>query len=114
MLPAARRRAAEVGHRGSLYPWRTISGDEASAWYAAGTAQYHINADIAYALQQYTSVTDDLELVLDEAAEVLVETARLWMELGFLSERHGGAFWIHGVTGPDQTRRSSTTTRTRT
>jgi alpha,alpha-trehalose phosphorylase len=50
MLAAARRRAGEIGHRGALYPWRTISGEEASAWYAAGTAQYHINADIAYAL----------------------------------------------------------------
>ena len=49
-LPAARERAREVGHRGALYPWRTINGSEASAWYAAGTAQYHINADIAYAM----------------------------------------------------------------
>ena len=48
MLPAARRRAREVGHRGALFPWRTIDGQEASAWYAAGTAQYHINADVAY------------------------------------------------------------------
>jgi alpha,alpha-trehalose phosphorylase len=33
---------------------------------------------------------------------VLVETARLWMELGFFSERQGGRFCIHGVTGPDE------------
>ena len=52
MLDAARERAREVGHKGALYPWRTISGEEASAWYAAGTAQYHINADIAYAMHR--------------------------------------------------------------
>jgi alpha,alpha-trehalose phosphorylase len=31
-----------------------------------------------------------------------VETARLWLDLGFYSERHGGAFCINGVTGPDE------------
>ena len=39
--------ARELGHAGALCPWRTINGDEASAYYAAGTAAYHINADIA-------------------------------------------------------------------
>ncbi len=35
---------------GALFPWRTINGLESSAYYAAGTAQYHIDADIAHAL----------------------------------------------------------------
>ena len=102
MLDAARERAREVGHRGALYPWRTITGQEASAWYAAGTAQYHINADIAFGLHQYNRVTGDLAFLLDQAAEVMVETARLWMELGFFSERRDGRFCINGVTGPDE------------
>jgi alpha,alpha-trehalose phosphorylase len=102
MLDAARRRAREVGHAGALYPWRTISGDEASAWYAAGTAQYHINADIAYAMHQYNRVTGDLAFMLDQGAEVLVETARFWMELGYFDERRDGRFSIMGVTGPDE------------
>ena len=71
MLDAARERAREVGHAGALYPWRTITGQEASAWYAGGTAQYHINADIAYALRHYTRVTGDLGFVFDQGAEVL-------------------------------------------
>jgi alpha,alpha-trehalose phosphorylase len=102
MLDAARRRACETGHGGALYPWRTISGEEASAWYAAGTAQYHINADIAYAMRQYGYVTGDLDFLLGDGAQVLVETARLWMELGFFSERVGGRFVINSVTGPDE------------
>ena len=102
MLGAARRRAQEVGHTGALYPWRTINGEEASAWYAAGTAQYHINADIAYAMHQYNRVTGDLGFLLDQGAEVLVETARFWMRLGFFSERRDGRFCIHSVTGPDE------------
>ncbi len=102
MLGAARRRAQEVGHSGALYPWRTINGEEASAFYAAGTAQYHINADIAYGMHQYNRVTGDLEFMLDQGAEVMVETARFWMRLGFFSEHRGGRFCINGVTGPDE------------
>jgi alpha,alpha-trehalose phosphorylase len=102
MLDAARKRARDTGHNGALYPWRTISGEEASAWYAAGTAQYHINADIAYAMRQYGYVTGDLAFLLGDGAQVLVETARLWMELGFFSERAGGRFVINSVTGPDE------------
>ena len=102
MLDAARTRASEIGHGGAAFPWRTINGSEASAWYAAGTAQYHINADIAYAMHQYNRVTGDLGFMLDQGAEVLVETARLWIELGFHSDRRDGRFCINAVTGPDE------------
>ncbi|MGY4644365.1 beta-phosphoglucomutase family hydrolase [Cellulomonas sp. URHB0016] len=102
MLPDARRRAAEVGCSGALFPWRTINGQEASAYYAAGTAQYHINADIAYALEQYVEVTGDTELLFKHGAELLVETARMWADLGFFSDRLDGQFVIHKVTGPDE------------
>ena len=102
MLDKARARARELNMRGAMYPWRTINGDEASAYYAAGTAQYHINADIAYALRKYVNATGDEEFLLDCGAEMLIETARLWMDLGFYSERKGGKFCINGVTGPDE------------
>jgi alpha,alpha-trehalose phosphorylase len=102
MLPEARRRARELGHRGALFPWRTINGADASAWYAAGTAQYHINADVAYALHVYGRVTGDLAFLLDRGAETLVETARFWLSLGFFSPRRGGRFCLHAVTGPDE------------
>ncbi|MBB3095908.1 alpha,alpha-trehalose phosphorylase [Actinoplanes campanulatus] len=102
MLPDARRRAREVGCAGALFPWRTIGGDEASAYYAAGTAQYHIDADIAYALDQYVRVTGDTDLLVRHGAELLVETARMWAHLGFFSERRDGRFVIHKVTGPDE------------
>ncbi len=102
MLDAARKRAREVGQRGALFPWRTISGEEASAYYAAGTAQYHINADIAFALALYAKVTGDRDFMHRYGVEMLVETARLWLDLGFFSEQHGGAFVINCVTGPDE------------
>ena len=102
MLDKARARAKELGHSGALFPWRTISGEEASAYYEAGTAQYHINADIAYALRKYVNITEDKEFLLECGAEMLVETARLWCSLGFFSARKGGKFCINGVTGPDE------------
>ena len=100
MLDPARERARELGHDGALFPWRTITGAEASAYYQAGTAQYHLSADIMYALRQYVRVTGDEAILSEVGAEMLVETSRLWADLGF----HGddGAFHLHGVTGPDE------------
>ena len=102
MLDAARRRAGQLGHRGALFPWRTISGEEASAYYAAGTAQYHINAAISYAVRQFVRATGDEEFLAREGVEILVETARFWADLGFFSLRRDGQFCIQGVTGPDE------------
>jgi len=102
MLGQARARARELGHRGATFPWRTINGEEASAYYAAGTAQYHINADIMYALRKYVQATGDEQFLRDCGAEMLVETARLWLDLGFYSDAKGGKFCINAVTGPDE------------
>jgi len=100
MLGRARERAREVSQRGALFPWRTINGEEASANVLTGTAQYHINADVSYAVRRYSNVHDDGDIMGEVGAEILVETARLWEDLGF----HGsdGEFHIHGVTGPDE------------
>jgi alpha,alpha-trehalose phosphorylase len=102
MLPQARARARILGHRGATFPWRTISGEEASAYYAAGTAQYHINADIMYALRKYVQATGDEQFLRNYGAEMLVETARLWVDLGCYSDAKGGKFCINAVTGPDE------------
>jgi alpha,alpha-trehalose phosphorylase len=102
MLDKARQRARDVNQKGALFPWRTINGDEASAYYAAGTAQYHINADIMFALKKYVQVTGDFDFLYKEGAEMLVETARMWRDLGFFSARKNNRFCIHGVTGPDE------------
>src|SRR6516165_1686224 len=102
MLPQARVRAKELGHRGAMFPWRTISGEEASAYYAAGTAQYHINADIMYGLRKYVQATGDQAFLKECGAEMLLETARLWLDLGFYSDAKDGKFCINSVTGPDE------------
>jgi len=102
MLPAARERAREMAQHGALFPWRTINGEEASAYYAAGTAQVHIDADIAYALTKYVDATGDAGFMVRDGIDILVETARLWADLGFWRSNGDPSFHIHGVTGPDE------------
>jgi alpha,alpha-trehalose phosphorylase len=102
MLGAARTRAREMSQVGALYPWRTINGEEASAYYAAGTAQYHINAAVVFALRRYLEATGDVDFLAHEGAEILVETARLWADLGFYATNGSRTFHIHRVTGPDE------------
>ncbi|HSN42437.1 MAG TPA: glycoside hydrolase family 65 protein, partial [Propionibacteriaceae bacterium] len=101
MLDMARKRAREMSQRGALFPWRTIMGEEGSAYYPAGTAQYHIDADVAFALCKYADVNADPGFLRGEALPVLVETARLFTDLGFFRGAERG-FHIHGVTGPDE------------
>lgn len=99
-LPAARERAVQLGLRGAAFPWRTIEGSEGSAYWPAGTAAFHVNADIADAVVRYAAVTGDEHFERETGVELLVETARLWRSLGH--HDHHGTFHIDGVTGPDE------------
>jgi len=102
-LDAARRHAREMNHpRGALFPWRTIAGDECSAYYPSGSAQYHINAAIAYAIRLYDAATGDAGFMVEAGAEMLFEMARIWMQIGHFNPRRDGAFCICEVTGPDE------------
>ena len=99
-LAGAREQARLLGHaRGALYPWRTITGSECSAYFPSGSAQYHINSDIAHAVITYYFVTGDQAYLKQKGMEMLIETARLWLDVGHW---HEGRFYINGVTGPDE------------
>jgi trehalose/maltose hydrolase-like predicted phosphorylase len=103
ILDHARNRARELSHeKGALYPWRTIAGEEGSSYFPASTAQYHINAAIAYAINKYIETTGDYSLMIDFGAEILFETARLWADLGTYVPRKGNRFCFNEVTGPDE------------
>ncbi|MEK5450375.1 beta-phosphoglucomutase [Paenibacillus sp. FSL R7-0331] len=101
-LDKAREQAGLLSQKGALYPWRTIDGSENSAYFPAGTAQAHINADIAYGIKQYVQATGDLEFLVSQGAEILFETSRFWADLGYFNPARGGAFCINGITGPDE------------
>ncbi len=99
-LHLARDRAAQLNLAGAAFPWRTIRGQECSAYWPAGTAGFHVNADIAAAVVRYVQATGDTAFEVEIGLELLVETARLWRSLGH-HDRHG-VFHIDGVTGPDE------------
>ncbi|MFE0024900.1 glycoside hydrolase family 65 protein [Amycolatopsis sp. NPDC059021] len=99
-MDKAKDRASQLGLRGAAFPWRSINGAECSAYWPAGTAAFHVSADIADAVLRYLGATGDEEFERECGAELLVETARLWASLGH-HDRHG-AFRIDGVTGPDE------------
>jgi alpha,alpha-trehalose phosphorylase len=99
-LDLARDRAAQLGLRGAAFPWRTIRGQECSGYWPAGTAAFHITADIADAVVRYQAAGDDAEFEREVGLELLVETARLWRSIGHHESE--GRFRIDGVTGPDE------------
>ncbi|MBN2973442.1 glycoside hydrolase family 65 protein [Roseomonas aeriglobus] len=102
-LDDARANARAMGQtRGALYPWRTIGGRECSSFFPAGSAQYHINADIAHALRLYVATTGDTAIFDEGGAEMLAETARIWLQIGWHDPARGDAFVINRVTGPDE------------
>ncbi|HEY1777428.1 MAG TPA: glycosyl hydrolase family 65 protein [Solirubrobacteraceae bacterium] len=100
-LQLARARAEQLGLSGATFPWRTIHGEECSGYWPAGTAAFHVNADVADAVVRYRAAADeDTEFDRDVGLELLVETARLWRSLGHHDA--AGGFRIDGVTGPDE------------
>ena len=103
ILPKAEERAAELNLKGALYPWRTIDGEETSAYYPAGTAQYHINADIIFALNRFLNAHGD-DQGFDQATveKMCAQTARMWESLGDFIPHKGNKFCINDVTGPDE------------
>ncbi len=100
VLPAAKDRAVQLGFQGAAFPWRTINGAEGSSYWPAGTAAFHINADIAAAVISYVDATGDSAFIQDVGLELLAQTARLWRSLGHHDAQ--GGFHIDGVTGPDE------------
>jgi len=99
-LPIALERARVLGLEGAAFPWRTIDGHECSGYWPAGTAAFHINADIADAVVRYVDATDDDDFERETGLDLLVHTARLWRSLGYTDTQ--GRFRIDGVTGPDE------------
>ena len=99
-LDLARERADQLGLAGAAFPWRTIRGQECSGYWPAGTAAFHIGADIADAVVRYQDATADQAFEREVGLELLVETARFWRSLGHHDAQ--GRFRIDGVTGPDE------------
>ncbi|HZV02548.1 MAG TPA: glycosyl hydrolase family 65 protein [Planctomycetota bacterium] len=111
-LPAARARAAENGFRGALYAWESAAdGRDTTPPFAlapdgevvpilSGRLEHHISADVAYAIWTYWQATGDDAFLIDQGAEIILETARFWASRGALEG--DGRFHFRNVIGPDE------------
>jgi alpha,alpha-trehalose phosphorylase len=101
-LLEAREEARKLGViKGVKFPWRTINGTESSPFFEAGSAQYHINLDIAYAIIRYYDVTEDRQFLDDAGFEMLFEIAQFFIEVVSFSEIDNH-YHLNTVTGPDE------------
>lgn len=100
-LDGAREKARKYGFKGADYPWETgTSGlEECEGFLKLITHQLHITADVAYAAGQYIEASKDEKFYVEEAAELLVETARFWLSKGHMEN---GEFCISQCSGPDE------------
>lgn len=111
-LPGARAKAERMGYRGAFFAWESAdTGEETTPEkiidpngrvieVLCGKQEWHIVADVAYAVWQYWQVTRDDAFLLDAGAEILLETARFWASCA-VSEGDG-YFHIRGIIGPDE------------
>jgi alpha,alpha-trehalose phosphorylase len=100
ILPQAQERARQLGLKGAAFPWRTIAGEECSAYWPAGTAAFHVTADVADAVARFQFVAGNDDFARRFGTDLLIESARLWASLGYFDME--GEFRIDGVTGPDE------------
>lgn len=99
-LPQALRHTHQLGYDGALFAWRTINGQESSAYFPASTAAIHINSDIMFAIQQYFYFTNDHQFMQQYGLKMLVETSRFYLSYGNWDPQKG--FVLNTVTGPDE------------
>ncbi|MST86979.1 glycoside hydrolase family 65 protein [Lactobacillus porci] len=100
-LPGAFHNARQQGLKGALFPMVTFNGIECHNEWEITFEEIHRNADIPFAIYQYTRYTGDDSYVKDEGMDVLVSTARFWADRVHFSKRKG-KYMIHGVTGPNE------------
>ena len=115
-LLGARRKAAENGFEGAMYPWEaawTDDGEVTPLWGAAdvvtgqqipiltGMIEQHITADIAFGVHLYHAVTGDEAFMREAGYEMLLDTARFWVSRLEWDETRD-AYVIRDVIGPDE------------
>lgn len=114
-LDGARKKAAAYGFKGAMFPWEAAkTGEEETPLYAAlniytgkankvwsGIKEYHVTADIIYAVEQYYKITRDREFMESCGYEMAFEAARFWVSCGKWDDKRG-QFVICDVIGPDE------------
>lgn len=115
-LEGARKKAAENGYEGAMYPWEAawpsdgevtpvwgavdiVTGKQTKIW--SGFIEQHITSDISNAVWQYYMITGDEEFMNSYGYEILFDTARFWISrLEWNEEKQ--EYHINDVIGPDE------------
>ncbi|GAB6188622.1 glycosyl hydrolase family 65 protein [Marinitoga arctica] len=112
-LDKARENAFLNGYKGAQFPWESADdgqeetpkwgedyyGNKVRIW--TGDKEYHITADIAYAIREYLRATEDWEFFTDYGAEIFFETARFWVSRAEYNKKKD-RYEINDVIGPDE------------
>lgn len=101
-LPGARENGAASGYCGARYAWEAdVDGTETCPNWQYRDHEVHITADVVYGLAHYARAAADASFLSGPAAEVILETARYWLDrLDWrLGEDHPS---LLGVMGPDE------------
>jgi trehalose/maltose hydrolase-like predicted phosphorylase len=101
-LPAARELTRNAGYHGVRYPWMSAAnGTETCPMWEYADHQVHITSDVVAGIWHYYRNSKDEAFLFDYGAEIILETARYWVER---VERLPGRSGYHlcGVMGPDE------------
>lgn len=100
-LPDAMESAKRFSTKGARYSWMSSdTGFEQCESWDTGCCEIHITADIAYVFYRYNSVISD-EKLRNQSAEVLVQTARYWVDR-FNYSAQEDRYHLLFVKGPDE------------
>ncbi len=101
LLEQSKKNAREAGFKGAKYAFcSSVEGDERVWIYARHPfMQIHINADIAWGIIHYYTVTGDIDFLREYGMEMLTELCEFWKSR---AEWHNGRYEIRCVTGTDE------------
>lgn len=101
MLEQSKKNAEAAGYKGAKYAFcSSVKGDERVWIYARHPfMQVHINADVAWGVIQYCTVTEDMEFLKEYGIKILIELCEYWKSR---VEEHDGRYEIKRVTGTDE------------
>jgi trehalose/maltose hydrolase-like predicted phosphorylase len=94
--------AKNFSAKGARYSWMASdTGFEQCETWDTGCCEIHITADIAFAVGRLCSITGDEEFLRDYGAEMLMQTARYWMDR-FTYHQSEDVYHLLFVKGPDE------------
>lgn len=100
-LNGAKKNAQKYNCKGARYPWQSaIDGTEQCSLWEYADNEVHITADVAFAVMHYYKATNDEDFLYNYGVEILLETARFWLDR--VDSDGNGGYNILNVMGPDE------------